>query len=59
MFNICWGIDQLYTNIKENLEPERKLRDLAESANNWKSYYSNTATSLITKGINTLKESLD
>lgn len=59
VFNICWGIDQLNTNIKENLEPERKLRDLAQSANNWKSFFSDTATSLITEGINTLKESLD
>lgn len=59
VFNICWGIDQLNTNIKENLEPERKLRDLAKSAKNWKSFYSDTTTSLIIKGINTLKEALD
>ena len=59
VFNICWGINQLDTNIKENLEPERKLRDLAQSAKNWKSFYSDTATSLIIKGINTLKEALD
>ena len=59
VLNICWGIDQLDTNIKENLEQERKLRDLAQSANNWKSFYSDTATSLISEGINALKESLD
>ncbi|MCK5159838.1 MAG: aminoglycoside phosphotransferase family protein [Candidatus Heimdallarchaeota archaeon] len=59
VFNICWGIDQLNTNIKENLEPERKLRDLAKSAKNWKSFYSDTTTSLIIKGINALKEALD
>ncbi|MHA1442476.1 MAG: aminoglycoside phosphotransferase family protein [Candidatus Heimdallarchaeota archaeon] len=55
VFNICWGIDQLDMNIKQNLEPERKLRDLADSAQNWIKFYSDTTTSLIIKGIETLK----
>jgi hypothetical protein len=59
VFNICWGIDHLDTNIKEKLEPERKLRDLAISAENWKKFYSDIATSLIVKGIKELKQSLD
>ena len=57
-FNICWGIDQLDMNIIQNLEPERKLRDLAKSAENWKKYFSKQASSLIVEGIATLKEYL-
>lgn len=55
VFNICWGIDQLDMNIKQKLEPERKLRDLKKSANNWSKFYANATTSLIIKGIETLK----
>jgi len=58
VFNICWGIDQLDMNIKQKLEPDRKLRDLAHSANNWSEFYSETTTSLIIKGIETLKQKL-
>ncbi|MGC9781650.1 MAG: aminoglycoside phosphotransferase family protein [Candidatus Heimdallarchaeota archaeon] len=58
VFNICWGLDQLDMNIRQNLEPERKLRDLAISAKNWKGFFSDTTASLIIKGINTLKQAL-
>jgi thiamine kinase-like enzyme len=58
VFNICWGIDQLDMNIKQNLEPERKLRDLAKSAKNWKEFYSNATSSSIINGIKTLKQAL-
>jgi aminoglycoside phosphotransferase (APT) family kinase protein len=58
VLNICWGTDQLDTNIKENLEPERKLRDLAKSARNWKEFYSDKASTLITDGIEELTKTL-
>ncbi len=58
VFNICWGIDQLDMNIRENLEPECKLRDLVISAKNWKGFYSDATASLIIKGMNTLKQAL-
>ncbi|NHJ32692.1 MAG: aminoglycoside phosphotransferase family protein [Asgard group archaeon] len=58
VLNICWGIDQLDMNISENLEPERKLRDLAISAKNWKRFFSDAATSMIISGINELTQTL-
>ncbi len=58
VFNICWGIDQLDMNIREKLEPERKLRDLATTAEEWKEYYSAKASNLIVKGINELTQIL-
>jgi len=54
ILNICWGVDQLDMNIKQKLEPERKLRDLAITAKEWEQYFSKEASSLIIKGINYL-----
>lgn len=51
IFNICWGIDQLDMNIKQKLEPERKLRDLAITAKEWKQFFSKKAASLMIEGI--------
>jgi thiamine kinase-like enzyme len=59
VFNICWGIDQMATQLDQNLEPpDRKLKDLAISASNWVPFYSEYACSLIMKGIQKLKRSL-
>jgi thiamine kinase-like enzyme len=58
IFNICWGIDQLDMNIKQKLEPERKLRDLAKTANGWKESFSQKASSLMIKGIEKLTQKL-
>lgn len=54
VFNICWGIDQLQMNITQNLEPERKIKDLIETANEWKDYYSEKISNKIIEGINKL-----
>lgn len=51
VFNICWGIDQLNTNLVYKMEPERKLRDLASSAQNWGSFFSESTTTLMIQGI--------
>jgi thiamine kinase-like enzyme len=56
VFNICWGIDQLDMNIVQKLEPERKLRDLAISAKNWKPFYSSEASAKIKEGIDSLTQ---
>ena len=53
-FNVCYGMDQLATNLKHNLEPERKLRDIAESAKNWQSFFTKSTSNLIKKGISQL-----
>ena len=58
VFNICWGIDQLSTNICHKLEPERKLRDLAESAKNWSRFFTETSAALMIEGISELKSKL-
>ncbi|NHJ46928.1 MAG: aminoglycoside phosphotransferase family protein [Asgard group archaeon] len=58
VFNFCWGLDQLAMNIEQNLEPERKLRDMAKSANGWKQYFSDSTSLMIIKGTKTLKEKL-
>ena len=53
-FDVCWGIDQLDTNLVYKLEPERKLYDIKKSAQNWKQYFSESASNLIQEGINEL-----
>ncbi|MFW9852820.1 MAG: aminoglycoside phosphotransferase family protein, partial [Candidatus Thorarchaeota archaeon] len=53
-FNICWGLDQLNTNLVHKLEPERKLVDVNTSALNWKKYFSKATASLIQEGISEL-----
>jgi thiamine kinase-like enzyme len=53
-FNVCWGIDQLDTNLIHKLEPERKLVDINTSAKNWKKYFSEATASLIQEGISEL-----
>ncbi len=58
VFNICWGIDQLDTNLKLQLEPQRKLRDLKISAKNWSRFYTKPTCNLIEDGINELNKYL-
>jgi thiamine kinase-like enzyme len=59
VFDICWGIDQMATQIEHNLEsPVRKLKDLETSAKEWSRFYSNPTSSLILDGIKDLKHSL-
>jgi thiamine kinase-like enzyme len=59
VFDICWGIDQMATQIEHNLEsPTRKLKDLATSAKEWSNFYSNSTSSLIVNGIKELDHSL-
>lgn len=59
VFNVCWGLDLLDMNIKQKLEPQRKLRDLAISAKNWSTFYSKSVNSLIVKGIHELTQALN
>jgi len=59
VLNICWGIDQLSTNLRHHLEPERKLRDLTLSARNWKTFFSESTTELIVEGIAQLTSELE
>jgi len=58
VFNICWGIDQLSTNLQYKLEPKRKLRDLALSAQNWNKFFTKTTAKLMIEGISKLKSKL-
>ncbi|QEE17577.1 aminoglycoside phosphotransferase family protein [Promethearchaeum syntrophicum] len=58
VFNICWGIDQLSTNLQYKLEPERKLRDLALSAQNWIKFFTESTATFIIEGISKLKSHL-
>lgn len=51
-YNVCWGIDQLHTNLIHKLEPERKLVDIKSSAENWKKFFSESAASMILEGVN-------
>ena len=56
--NHTWGIDQLSTNLQYKLEPERKLRDLALSAQNWIKNFSESTSDLMVEGISQLKSHL-
>jgi len=58
VYNICFGISQLDMNIKQKLEPERKLRDLVISAKNWKQFFSSKTSSLIIEGIDSLTQKI-
>ena len=53
-FNVCWGLDQLDTNLIHKLEPERKLLDVNTSAKNWKKHFTEKTANLIEEGINEL-----
>ena len=53
-FNVCWGMDQLDTNLVHKLEPERKLIDVNTSAKNWKKFFSKETTALIQEGVSEL-----
>jgi thiamine kinase-like enzyme len=53
-FNLCWGMDQLDTNLVHKLEPERKLLDINASAKNWKKFFSKETSSLIQEGVSEL-----
>ena len=59
IFNLCWGMSQLGANLIHNLEPDRKLRDIALSAKNWGLYFSEPTTTLITNGIVKLTSKLE
>ncbi|NPD88726.1 MAG: aminoglycoside phosphotransferase family protein [Asgard group archaeon] len=52
--NLCWGMDQLDTNLIHKLEPERKLVDINKSAKNWKNSFTETTSDLIEEGVNEL-----
>lgn len=54
VFNVCWGIDQLDTNLVHNLEPERKLHDIKKSAENWKKFFTDSTSQLIVEGVDEL-----
>ncbi len=53
-FNVCYGMDQLDTNLIYKLEPERKLLDVNTSAKNWKKFFTESTSNLIEKGVNEL-----
>ena len=53
-YNVCWGLDQLDTNLVHKLELERKLLDVNISAKNWKKYFTETTAVLIEEGVNEL-----
>ncbi|MCG3225401.1 MAG: aminoglycoside phosphotransferase family protein [Candidatus Heimdallarchaeota archaeon] len=53
-FNLCWGMDQLDTNLVHKLEPERKLLDVKKSAKNWSKFFSKETALLILEGISEL-----
>lgn len=55
ILNICFGIDQLQMNIQQSLEPERKLHDLAITAQGWTAYFSQATASVIIQGISQLR----
>ena len=59
VFNICWGIDQLSTNLQYKLEPERKLQDLVIFVQNWKKFFTESTNSLMIEGIIQLKSHLE
>ena len=54
VFNVCWGLDQLHTNLVHKLEPERKLLDINTSAKNWKKFFTASTSVLIEEGISEL-----
>ena len=53
-YNVCWGLDQLDTNLVNKLEPERKLVDINKSAKNWRNFFTETTADLIEEGVNEL-----
>ena len=57
IFNICWGLNQLDMNIREKLEPERKLNDLMITAKEWINFYSTQTSKKIIEGIELLIQS--
>ena len=56
VFNICWGIDQLDSNMIHNLEPKRKLNDILHSARNWSKYFSKNTSEIILQGVNQMQD---
>ena len=57
-YNVCWGIDQLNTNLFYKLEPERKLFDIRKSAENWKRFFTESTSLLILEGVLELTDKL-
>ena len=57
-FNICFGMDQMASNLEYKLDPERKLKDVIQSAKNWKQFFSESTCNLITDGIDELTNKL-
>jgi thiamine kinase-like enzyme len=56
VLDICWGIGQFSANLNHNLEPERKLRDLSNTALQWKSQFSKDTYALIMNGISQMQK---
>ncbi len=59
VYNICWGIDQLASNLKHHLEPFRKVNDICNSAENWGLFYSKSTTELIMNGTSELRKKIE
>lgn len=51
VFDICWGIDQLDMNVKQKLEPERKIRDLFITAKDWAFFFDKETCLKLSKGL--------
>jgi hypothetical protein len=56
VLDICWGVGQFSANLNHNLEPERKLRDLSNTALQWKSQFSKDTYALIMNGISQMQK---
>jgi len=57
-FNVCFGMDQMASNLQYKLDPERKLRDVIQSGHNWKKFFSKSTSKLIDDGLDELTEKL-
>jgi thiamine kinase-like enzyme len=57
-FNVCFGMDQMASNLQYKLDPERKLRDVIQSGRNWGKYFTKSTSELIQDGIRELTEKL-
>lgn len=54
VFDICWGIDQLDMNLRQNLEPERKIKDLLITAKEWETFFEEQTSKALKEGIESL-----
>lgn len=58
VFNICWGIDQLDMNIKQNLEPEKKVRDLFMTEKEWEGIFDNKICLKLASGLEKMSKKI-